>query len=133
MASHGARLRRVDQGFAFILWRARGLPGLTRRDAVRVAAAGLLVVVGYHLFLNLGTAHTTSGVAALVVALAPGITVVLAAAVGLERIRLRHVVGLSLAFAGVAVVVALGSGQSLSFESAQGPLIVLGAPISFAL
>ena len=120
-------------GFAFILWRARGLPGLTRRDAVRVAAAGLLVVVGYHLFLNLGTKHTNSGVAALVVALAPGITVLLAAALGLERIRPRHVVGLSLAFVGVAVVVALGSGQSLSFESAQGPLIVLGAPISFAL
>jgi drug/metabolite transporter (DMT)-like permease len=120
-------------GFAFILWRARGLPELTRRDAVRVAAAGALVVVGYHLFLNFGTEHTTSGIAALVVALAPGITVVLAAAVGLERIRPRHVVGLTLAFTGVVVVVALGSGQSLSFGSAQGPLLVLGAPISFAL
>jgi drug/metabolite transporter (DMT)-like permease len=120
-------------GFAFILWRARGLPGLTRRDAVRVAVAGLLVVVGYHLFLNLGTRHTTSGVAALVVALAPGITVLLALALGLERIRARHVVGLSVAFSGVVVVVALGSGQELSFESVQGPLLVLGAPISFAL
>ena len=120
-------------GFAFILWRARGLPGLTRRDAVRVAAAGLLVVVGYHLFLNFGTRQTTSGIAALVVALAPGMTVVLAALAGLERIRLRHVIGLSLAFAGVVVVVALGSGQSLSLESAQGPLLVLGAPLSFAL
>jgi drug/metabolite transporter (DMT)-like permease len=120
-------------GFAFILWRARGLPGITRRDAIRVAVAGVLVVVGYHLFLNFGTRHTTSGVAALVVALAPGITVVLAVALGLDRIRVRHVVGLALAFAGVVVVVALGSGQSLSFESAQGPLLVLGAPISFAL
>jgi drug/metabolite transporter (DMT)-like permease len=98
-----------------------------------VAVAGVLVVVGYHLFLNFGTRHTTSGVAALVVALAPGITVVLAVALGLDRIRIRHVVGLTLAFAGVVVVVALGSGQSLSFESAQGPLLVLGAPISFAL
>ena len=120
-------------GFAFILWRARGLPGLTRRDAIRVAAAGMLVVVGYHLFLNFGTRHTTSGVAALVVALAPGITVVLAVALGLDRIRFRHVVGLTLAFTGVVVVVGLGSGQSLSFEIAQGPLLVLGAPISFAL
>src|SRR3970040_2535977 len=54
-------------GFAFILWRARGLPGLTRHDAVRIAVAGLLIVVGYHLFLNLGTRSTTSGIAALVV------------------------------------------------------------------
>jgi drug/metabolite transporter (DMT)-like permease len=120
-------------GFAFILWRARGLPGLTRRDALRVGAAGLLVVVGYHVFLNVGTSHTTSGVAALVVALAPGMTLVLAVALGLDRIRLRQVVGLAIAFFGVAVVVALGTGEDLSLESAQGPLIVLGAPLAFAL
>ena len=120
-------------GFALILWRARGLPGLTRRDAARVVAAGLLVVLGYHLFLNIGARHTTSGIAALVVALAPGMTLALALALGLDRIRARHVLGLALAFAGVAIVVALGTGQSLSFESSKGPLIVLGAPLSFAL
>jgi drug/metabolite transporter (DMT)-like permease len=49
---------------------------LTRGDAVRVVAAGLLVVLGYHLFLNVGKRHTTSGVAALVVALAPALLVV---------------------------------------------------------
>jgi drug/metabolite transporter (DMT)-like permease len=120
-------------GFAFILWRARGLPGLTRDDALRVVAAGVLVVVGYHVFLNVGTSHTTSGVAALVVALAPGMTLVLAVALGLDRIRPRQVIGLAIAFLGVAIVVALGSGEGLSFESARGPLIVLGAPIAFAL
>jgi drug/metabolite transporter (DMT)-like permease len=120
-------------GFAYILWRGRGLPGLTRGDAARVAAAGLLVVVGYHVFLNVGTNHTTSGVAALVVALAPGMTLVLAVAFGLDRIGLRQVGGLAIAFLGVAVVVALGTGVDLSFESAKGPLIVLGAPLAFAL
>jgi drug/metabolite transporter (DMT)-like permease len=120
-------------GFAYILWRARGLPGLTRGDAARVAAAGLAVVVGYHVFLNAGTRYTTSGIAALVVALSPGMTLVLAAILGLDRIRTRHVVGLAVAFVGVAVVVALGTGEGLSLGSAKGPLIVLGAPISFAL
>jgi drug/metabolite transporter (DMT)-like permease len=120
-------------GFALILWRARGLPGLTRGDALRVLAAGVLVVVGYHVFLNVGTRHTASGVAALVVALAPGMTLVLAVALGLDRIRLRQVIGLGIAFSGVVIVVALGTGEDLSFESAQGPLIVLGAPIAFAL
>ena len=120
-------------GFVYILWRARGLPGLTRGDAVRVAAAGLAVVVGYHVFLNAGTRHTTAGVAALVVALSPAMTLLLAAALGIDLIRLWHIVGLSVAFVGVAVVVALGTGEALSFGSAQGPLIVLGAPISFAL
>ena len=119
-------------GFAFILWRARGLPGLTRGDAARVVAAGLLVVVGYHVFLNVGTRDTTAGIAALVVALAPAMTLVLALTLGLDRVRPRHVVGLAVAFVGVAIVVALGSGSELSFESAKGPLVVLGAPLAFA-
>jgi len=120
-------------GFVFILWRTRGLPGLTRRDAVRVVVAGVLIVVGYHLFLNIGVRHTTSGVAALVVALSPGMTLLLALALGLDRIRPRHVVGLAVAFAGVAVVVAWGTGQSVSISNLKGPLIVLGAPLAFAL
>ncbi len=120
-------------GFAYILWRARGLPGLTRADAARVAAAGLLVVVGYHMFLNVGTRYTTSGIAALVVALAPGLTMLMAFALGLDRIGRRRIVGLAVAFGGVAIVVAFGSGSDLSFESAKGPLIVLGAPLAFAL
>ncbi len=120
-------------GFAFILWRARGLPGLTRSDAVRVVAAGLLVVVGYHVFLNVGTRYTTSGVAALVVALAPAMTLVLALSLGLDRIRARHVAGLAAAFVGVVVVVALGTGSELSIDGTKGPLIVLGAPLAFAL
>ena len=120
-------------GFAYILWRARGLPGLTRADAVRVAAAGLLVVVGYHMFLNVGERYTTSGIAALVVALAPGLTMLLAFALGLDRISTRRVAGLAVAFAGVVIVVTLGAGSDLSFESAKGPLIVLGAPLAFAL
>jgi drug/metabolite transporter (DMT)-like permease len=120
-------------GFAYILWRARGLPGLTRADAARVVAAGLLVVVGYHMFLNLGTRYTTSGIAALVVALAPGLTMLLAFVLGLDQISRRRIAGLAVAFFGVAIVVALGSGNELSFESAKGPLIVLGAPLAFAL
>jgi drug/metabolite transporter (DMT)-like permease len=120
-------------GFAYILWRARGLPGLTRGDAARVASAGLLVVVGYHIFLNVGTRYTTAGIAALVVALAPGMTMILAFTFGLDRWSARRVLGLAVAFAGVAIVVALGSGSDLSLDSAKGPLIVLGAPLAFAL
>ena len=120
-------------GFAFVLWRAGGLPGLTRRDAARVAAAGLLVVVGYHVFLNVGTRHTTSGIAALVVALSPALTLIFALALGLDRVRARHVLGLAVAFAGVVIVIALGAGETLSLDGAKGPLIVLGAPLAFAL
>jgi drug/metabolite transporter (DMT)-like permease len=120
-------------GFAFVLWRAGGLPGLTRADAVRLGAAGVLVVAGYHVSLNVGTRFTTSGTAALVVALAPAMTLGLALAVRQERASLRRAAGLAVAFAGVAVVVLLGSGAELSFASVKGPLIVLAAPLAFAL
>jgi drug/metabolite transporter (DMT)-like permease len=120
-------------GFAYLLLRAGGLPGLRLRDAARVAAAGLLIVTAYHLSLNLGTAHTTAGMAALVVALAPALTVLVAAASGYEPLQSRRVTGLALAFAGVALVVTLGSGASVSVADAKGPAIVLGAPVSFAL
>jgi drug/metabolite transporter (DMT)-like permease len=120
-------------GFAYLLWRAGGLPGLGRRDAARIGLAGLLIVAVYHLSFNLGTSYTTAGTAALVVALAPALTIVLAAALGYERFTTRRAAGVALAFAGVVVVIALGSGATISLASAKGPGIVLGATVSFAL
>jgi drug/metabolite transporter (DMT)-like permease len=120
-------------GFAVVLWRVGGLPGLTRRDAFRLAAIGICVVVGYHVSLNVGTKYTTSGTAALVVALAPALTLLLAVGLGLERWSLRRAVGLAVAFMGVTIVVLLGAGGELSLTNAKGPLIVLVAPVAFAL
>jgi drug/metabolite transporter (DMT)-like permease len=120
-------------GFAFLLWRVGGLPGITRRDALRLAAVGVCVVVGYHVFLNVGTKYTTSGTAALVVALSPALTLVFAVGIGLERWSLRRATGIAVAFVGVAIVVLLGAGGELSLAGAKGPLIVLAAPVSFAL
>ena len=91
------------------------------------------MVTGYHMSLNIGTKYTTSGTAALVVALSPALTLLLAAALGLERAGPRRIAGLAVAFAGVAVVVLLGAGAELSFANAKGPLIVIGAPVAFAL
>jgi drug/metabolite transporter (DMT)-like permease len=120
-------------GFAFLLWRVGGLPRLTQRDALRLAAVGLCVVIGYHVSLNVGTADTTAGTAALMVALSPALTLLLAVGLGLERRNLGRAVGLALAFAGVAIVVLLGADGEVSFANASGPLIVLAAPVSFAL
>ena len=100
---------------------------------MRLTLAGVAVVTGYHMSLNIGTKYTTSGTAALVVALSPALTLLLAAALGLERAGPRRIAGLAVAFAGVAVVVLLGAGAELSFANAKGPLIVIGAPVAFAL
>ena len=120
-------------GFAFLLWRAGGLPGLDRRDATRLLVAGVVIVAGYHLSLNIGEESTASGVAALIVALSPALTMALAIAFGIERFSLRVAAGLAVAFAGVIVVVGLGTDEELSLSGLKGPLIVLGAPLSFAL
>jgi drug/metabolite transporter (DMT)-like permease len=90
-------------------------------------------VTAYHLALNEGERTTASGVAALIVALAPAATLALALVVGLERFAARRLAGIALAFAGVAVVVAFGSGADFSLHGLRGPLLVLVAPLAFAV
>ena len=121
-------------GFALLLVLAGGLPGIGRRGALRLALAGILVGAGYHLSLHVGTTHTTAGTAAILVALAPALTALLAAWAGLERLTATRMAGLAIAFAGIAVVVFYGGGEAeLSLAGLKGPAIVLLAPLSFAL
>ena len=80
-------------GFVYLLWRAGGLPGLTRGEALRILVASAGGVTAYHLALNDGERTTASGVAALIVALAPAATLALALAVGLERFAPRRIAG----------------------------------------
>jgi len=51
---------------------------------------------------------------------------------GLEDFSRRRAAGLAVAFAGVVVVIVLGSGQSVSLDTVRGPLLVLVAASSFA-
>jgi drug/metabolite transporter (DMT)-like permease len=60
-------------------------------------------------------------------------TVALALGLRLERFSSPRLIGIATAFGGVAIVVLLGSGEEISLENAKGPLIVLGAPLAFAL
>jgi EamA-like transporter family len=120
-------------GFIYLLWRAGGLPGLTRGEALRILVASAGGVTAYHLARNEGERTTASGVAALIVALAPAATLALSLAVGLERFAPRRIAGITLAFAGVVVVVVLGSGADFSLHGLRGPLLVLVAPLTFAV
>jgi drug/metabolite transporter (DMT)-like permease len=119
-------------GFGVALRASGGLRGIGRRDVARIAAAGLLTVAVYHLALNAGEVHTTAGTAAVVVGIAPAITLALAVGLGLERFSGWRVAGLAVAFSGAVVVITLGSGQHVSLDSATGPLLVLVSAFSFA-
>ena len=103
------------------------------RRGARILVASAGGMTAYHLALNEGERTTASGVAALIVALAPAATLALAVAVGLERFASRRIAGIALAFAGVVVVVVLGSGAEFSLHGLRGPLLVLVAPLTFAL
>jgi len=119
-------------GFGIALAAAGGMPGLTRRDALRMVAAGLFVVTVYHLALNAGERTTTAGTASVVIAAAPAMALLMSLGLGLEDFSRRRAAGLAVAFAGVVVVIVLGSGQSVSLDTVRGPLLVLVAASSFA-
>jgi drug/metabolite transporter (DMT)-like permease len=119
-------------GFGIALALAGGLPGLTRRDAMRLVAAGLFVVTLYHLALNAGERTTTAGTASVVIAAAPAMALTMSLGLGLEEFSRRRAAGLAVAFAGVVVVILLGSGQTVSLDTVRGPLLVLVSASSFA-
>jgi len=119
-------------GFLVLLWRAGWLREARWRDLVRIALAGVLSVTVYHVALNVGEQSTTSGVASMIVALAPVLTLCFALALRLERFSSWRLAGMALAFAGDAVAVLAGSAGG-NGSSTAGPLIVLVASCSFAL
>jgi drug/metabolite transporter (DMT)-like permease len=86
-----------------------------RSDWPAVALLGLLGMTVYQLTLGFALTRIPVGAAAVIIALAPGVTSVLAALRLGEKLTARMGVGLAIAFTGVALVM-LGSGRVLRFE-----------------
>jgi drug/metabolite transporter (DMT)-like permease len=93
---------------------------------------GMLGFGGYQLLWTLGLTRITAGDSALIIAVAPVLTALLAAAVGLDRLTPPKLVGALLAFAGVAVVIAAGHELSLG-ASLVGDVLTLGAAVVWAV
>lgn len=120
-------------GFILAFRLAGGLPGIRAAGLARVAAGGIFGTTVYHIALNEGERFTTSGTAAVIIGTSPAVTLGLAVMLGLERFSLSRLLGLAVAFSGVVVVITLGSGESVSFDQAKGPLVILIASVAFAL
>ena len=86
-----------------------------RSDWPAVALLGLLGMTLYQLTLGFAMTRIPAGAAAVIIALAPGVTSVLAALRLGEKVTARMTAGLAIAFAGV-VLVLLGSGRSLRLQ-----------------
>jgi drug/metabolite transporter (DMT)-like permease len=114
-----------------------GLLGLRRQNLTipragygRFLLAGISGYAAYNLLFVLGLARTSAFSAAILVATAPVITLLLAAALRIEQVRARQWIGVLVAFTGVAIFV---GEKLLNGRPASGDALNLLAAVAFAV
>jgi O-acetylserine/cysteine efflux transporter len=105
--------------------------GFTRRDLWTFVYLGFFGVVVNQMCFTMGLRHTSVGHAAVIVGMGPIYTLVLAVLFRLERATWHKVVGMAIAFAGVAVL-ASENGISPRSPSLLGDTITMTGSIGFA-
>ncbi len=106
-----ARIGVAAIALAFVALR-HGLPRPSRRQWVSITVIGVLWFSIYHLALNQGEVWVDAGTAAMLLQVAPVLVAVLAVTFLGERFTAPLVIGLLVAFAGVALIGLSGSGDS---------------------
>ncbi len=136
--------RYVPYLFIFGIWlvlrRRDRFRKLTAKDWGMYALVGALGVFGYHIPLYYGMQDggplpgpgATAGIAAILVATTPLWTLLFSVVMGRESFDQRRLAGSLVAFAGVMVVVLLGSGD-VELDLARKAAVVLLAPILWSL
>jgi drug/metabolite transporter (DMT)-like permease len=121
-------------GALLVILRARGPLALPeRRDVGRIVLLGALGNLLYQQFFIFGLDQTRAGNAALLLASTPLITALLSAKVGHERVNQRVWLGVSCTLIGISLVVFFGHSETGPNASLLGPLLLLGASISWAV
>ena len=114
---------------AICRWR-EGSIGIPRREIVPLAGLGFLGFGVYQMLWSTALASTSVGNSALLIGSTPVFTALVAAAIGVDRLDRLKVLGVAIAFCGVAIVAA---GHGLTFgSSAIGDLLTLVAAVSWA-
>jgi drug/metabolite transporter (DMT)-like permease len=103
---------------------------LGRRDYWILACLGFFLAINQGLFIY-GLSYTTVAHSALIIAIGPVNILLLAVAVGLERLTFNKVAGVLLAFTGV-VLLAAGHGFGSHDPTLHGDLLTLGGSLAFA-
>ena len=126
-----ARLAIGSLCFAVLLV-VRRVPLPARRDWPQLLVLGLIGLTVYHLCLNYAETRIASGTAAILISLVPATTTALSAIWLHERLSARMLAGLTVALAGVVLVV-LASGKEVKFQpmAALVLLSVLASAIFF--
>jgi len=106
---------------------------LPRKAWPRIAAMSLIGVPGYHLFFLHGLKTVPTGTAALIVALNPVFTAVLARLFLGEAFDARKVIGLVLSLAGVFVVIRYGTDKPVDWPYLSSALLLALSPLCWAI
>lgn len=104
---------------------------LPRRDILPLAALGAVGFGVYQILWTTALEDTTAGNSALIVASTPVFTMLIAAAIGSDTLTPNRAAGALVAFLGVALVIAAGSGLSLDGRLV-GDLMTLAAAFLWA-
>ncbi len=113
------------------LWRRPARPArLNRRDWLRLAALGLTGITGNQLGFVIGLGHTSVAHASLFNALTPLIVLLIAVAIGQERMTAGKLAGMMICFAGTALLFWKATGGT---ATRAGDFIVLFGATSFAV
>ncbi len=105
-----------------------------RADLPGLVVLGLLGHAGYQSLFIIGLARTSATHSALILSMAPLFVGALGVALGLERSTARMWAGLSIAFAGLFILIAGGgsAGAASGAATPVGDLLTLGASLSWA-
>ena len=113
---------------AVVLIRREPLP--SRRDLPLIAVCGALWLGGYNVALNAAEHHLDAGTAAMLVNVGPLLIALLAGVLLREGFPRRLLVGIAIAFAGVAVI---GFATSESGLSTFGTALALVAAVAYSV
>ncbi|MDO8771400.1 MAG: DMT family transporter [Burkholderiaceae bacterium] len=114
-----------------VLWKRCGIPALTWRQLAAVIVCAVLMVYANQILFAEGLQRSTATNGALIMALSPLVSALLAALAFRERLTLQRMCGVALGFAGVAAVVLSHPGAGLS-RAGTGDLMLVAAVVSFA-
>ncbi|WP_447778646.1 DMT family transporter [Variovorax boronicumulans] len=117
---------------AIVLWRRGGIPKLTARQLAVMAGCAFLMVYGNQILFAQGLLRSTATNGALIMALSPLVSALMAALVFGERFTPRRMAGVALGFMGVAAVVLSHPGAGLS-SAGIGDLMLALSVVSFAV
>lgn len=124
----------VTSLLVLVWWRHGRLPRLDRRELLMVIALGATGIFLYNLFFLYGMREISAGRGALVVAVTPVITVLLAAWWLREGLTPLKALGSLLALAGCLTVIGHGDPISpLRGEIGHGDLLILGCALMWSL